>query len=300
MSEIPEDVRRLARERDAARTAKDYARADAIRAEIAALGFEVRDTPSGGAAVPKPRVVAVDPGTIANELDEPPGVSVSLHLLYEGFRSDVERFLGGIGRYSTRDDYEVVLVDNAHPDGEWLGGVAGGRVRVLHLDRELGWAEARNAGLKTSRGRIVVLVDLSLEPTGDVLGPTIEAFEDPEVGVAGPFGLVSEDLREFTTSAGPEVDAVEGYFLATRRELLAKGLIHSKFKWYRHADIDLSFQIRALGTRAMVVPIPVAKHVHRGWEGLDEAEQTRRSKRNFYTMLDRWKHHHELLISHRP
>ena len=110
-----------------------------------------------------------------------------------------------------------------------------------------------------------MLADLAVEPTGDVLGPLAEAFEDPSVGVAGPWGIVSADMREFTESPGPEVDAVEGYLLATRRELLARGLMHEKFRWYRHADIDLSFQLRALGKRAVVVPLPAAKHTHRGW-----------------------------------
>jgi cysteinyl-tRNA synthetase len=35
--------------RDAAREAKDFTRADAIRAELASLGVEVQDTPGGGA-----------------------------------------------------------------------------------------------------------------------------------------------------------------------------------------------------------------------------------------------------------
>jgi cysteinyl-tRNA synthetase len=298
MSETPAEVERLLRERDAARGSKDYARADSIRDEIAALGFEVRDAPDGATAVKKALYGVVDPAGIRSELDAAGSCAISLHLLYEGFRADVERFLAGLAHCAGRD-YEVVLVDNAHADGEWLEGLGGDRVRVLHLARELGWAEARNAGLKTSRGRIVALVDLSVEPTGDILAPVLRAFDDPAVGVAGPWGLVSEDLREFSSSDGPEVDAIEGYFLATRRELLAKALIHPKFRWYRHADIDLSLQIRSYGAKAVVVPVPAARHVHRGWDGLDEAERTKRSKRNFYIMLDRWKHQHGLLLSHR-
>jgi cysteinyl-tRNA synthetase len=40
-------VRQLAVERDQARVAKDWARADEIRAQMEAAGFEVRDTPDG-------------------------------------------------------------------------------------------------------------------------------------------------------------------------------------------------------------------------------------------------------------
>lgn len=44
---IPRDILALARERDAARNAKDFAAADALRDEIAAKGYVVTDAPSG-------------------------------------------------------------------------------------------------------------------------------------------------------------------------------------------------------------------------------------------------------------
>ncbi len=43
----PAEVAALAEERDAARAARDFARADALRDEIAALGWDVRDTAQG-------------------------------------------------------------------------------------------------------------------------------------------------------------------------------------------------------------------------------------------------------------
>jgi cysteinyl-tRNA synthetase len=41
------DAERLLREREEARAARDFATADARRDELAALGWEVRDTPEG-------------------------------------------------------------------------------------------------------------------------------------------------------------------------------------------------------------------------------------------------------------
>jgi cysteinyl-tRNA synthetase len=299
VTEVPSDVERLLAEREQARKAKDFALADSLRHRIAELGFEVKDTPSGATVAPRRRYEAVDPTRLESALDSPAEVDFTIQLLYEGFPGDVERFLRGLDRHCAAHSYEVVLVDNASGDGDRLSELASERVRLLHLDRALGWAQARNAGLKTSRGRIVILADLSVEPTGDVLAPLRAALDDPSVGVAGPWGIVSDDLREFTESAGPEVDAIEGYLLATRRELLADGFLHEKFRWYRHADIDFSFQIRALGTKALVVPVPAAKHTHRGWDALDSEERAKRSKRNWYVFLDRWKHHHGMLLSHR-
>jgi cysteinyl-tRNA synthetase len=47
--EVPADVLARAAELDAARAAKDYARADAIRAELQAAGWIVETTPNGTA-----------------------------------------------------------------------------------------------------------------------------------------------------------------------------------------------------------------------------------------------------------
>ncbi len=44
---IPSDVQELLRERERARAARDFARADALRAQIQGRGFAVRDTPEG-------------------------------------------------------------------------------------------------------------------------------------------------------------------------------------------------------------------------------------------------------------
>ena len=294
MSE-PVDVQRLLRERDHARATKDFARADTLRAQIERAGFTIRDTPTGAVAEPRARLETANPATIPNSLSEPPTVEFSFNLLYEGFREDVQRFLEGFSRHNDTARAEIVIVDNASPDGDWLEGLQ--QARILHLDRTLGWAAARNAGLKTSRGEILVLVDLSIEPTGDMLTPLRLSFQTPSVGIAGPFGLVSADMRSWDPSEGPDVDAVEGYLLATRRAVLADELICEKFKWYRNADIDLSLQIRSKGRDAVAVPLPVIKHVHRGWEALDEAGRARLSKRNHYILFDRWKHRMDLLLS---
>jgi cysteinyl-tRNA synthetase len=45
--EVPDQVRRLVEEREAARESGDYATADAKRAESASHGWIVRDTPEG-------------------------------------------------------------------------------------------------------------------------------------------------------------------------------------------------------------------------------------------------------------
>jgi cysteinyl-tRNA synthetase len=51
-SEVPDEVQRLAVEREQARAARDWELADKLRAAIAALGWEVRDGPAGPELLP--------------------------------------------------------------------------------------------------------------------------------------------------------------------------------------------------------------------------------------------------------
>jgi cysteinyl-tRNA synthetase len=46
-NDLPEEIRTLVRQREKARTDKDFITSDAVRLQIEALGFEVTDTPEG-------------------------------------------------------------------------------------------------------------------------------------------------------------------------------------------------------------------------------------------------------------
>lgn len=299
MSQIPREVEQLLEQRAAARADKDYARADELRDRIDALGYVVRDAPGGATLEPKPSFESVDPASLPDELSKPASLAWSIHLLYEGFPDDLERCLRGFEQHHEMTRVEVIVIDNASGDSQRIETLAKPRawVRCLHFDRELDWAAARNAGLRCSRGELVALMDLSIEPTGEILAILAGALADPDVAVAGPFGLVSDDLMSWREADGPAAAAIEGYLLATTREqLVLAGLIDERFRWYRNADIDLSFALRGSGGRAAVVALPVAKHAHRGWDALEEDERARRSKRNHRIFLDRWRDRTDLLV----
>ena len=51
--DTPAEVRELVEARAVARTARDFTRADALRDELAALGWDVVDGPDGSQARPK-------------------------------------------------------------------------------------------------------------------------------------------------------------------------------------------------------------------------------------------------------
>lgn len=94
------------------------------------------------------------------------------------------------------------------------------------------------------------------------------------------------------------MDAIEAYLLAVRREQIVAGLRFDRgFKFYRTADIELSFQVKAQGLRVVVTPAPATRHEHRMWASTSEADRERYSKRNFYRFLDRWRGRHDLTVA---
>jgi cysteinyl-tRNA synthetase len=197
---------------------------------------------------------------------------------------------------------ELVVVDNASPPASqaWLDSWSADRpdVRVVRFPTRLGYAAARNAGVRWARGYAVVLLDTSVELTGDAFGPLLEILRRAAVGAAGAWGVRTHDLRRFNESEEVEVDALEGYCFAFLRERLREiGFMDEKFKYYRNCDLDYSFAFRARGYRlCRVAGLPLIRHEHRGWTSLPEAERDRLSKRNFYRFLDKWRDRTDLLV----
>jgi Glycosyl transferase family 2 len=301
MSDVPDEVRRLAAEREERRRDRDFAAADALRDRIGELGYAVVDGLEGyrlePAPVRAPSPQRVRPEDVASVLDEPASFDVSVHWVVEGWPDDVRRGTDAFATHSGDRRVQFVVADVTGLDA----GAFGDGVELLSLVEGTGWAAARNAGLKRSRGSIVVVVDGSIEPTGDVLGPLERALDDPTVGVCGPFGIVTSDLSEFEPSEGPDVDAVEGYLMAFRRDVLAEsGLFDERFRWYRTADIELSFRVKDRGLRVVVVPVPLTKHEHRMWSRTSPDERARLSKRNYNRFLDRFRGRFDLTVRGAP
>lgn len=295
MTAVPDEVRALAAERDERRRAKDYAAADALRERIAGLGFAVVDSPEGPRFEPIELEVPsrLHPHEVESLLDEPPTADASVHWVVEGWPEDVVRALTGFRSNEGGRDVQYVVADVTETDPATYGE----GVEVLALEAGTGWGAARNAGLKRSRGRIVLVMDGSIEPTGDVFGPIAETLSDDTVGVCGPYGISTSDLREFHDSRGPEVDAVEGYLMAFRRDLIRDvGLFDERFKWYRTADIECSFRVKDAGYRAVLVDVPVDRYEHRMYQSTPPAERDRLSKRNYYRFLEHFRGRFDLLV----
>jgi cysteinyl-tRNA synthetase len=301
--EPPSEITELARQRAQARAARRYAEADALRERIADAGWTVRDTPQGWTLEPEASEPShlrerSAPGDVPSLLDAPPTADATLHWVCEGWPEDIARAVASFRSHAGGREVGYVVADVTGVEPE----VFGEGVEVVSLEAGTGWAAARNAGLRRSTGRVVFALDGSIEAMGDVFGPLESALADDAVGIAGPFGIVTNDLREFDEAPGPgPCDAVEGYLMAMRRERLRDaGLFDEKFKWYRTADIEYSFRVKDLGLATTVVDVPVRKHEHRMWHATDPATRERLSKRNYYRFLDRWRDRWDLVLDPEP
>ncbi|HET6381530.1 MAG TPA: glycosyltransferase [candidate division Zixibacteria bacterium] len=300
-AQLPPEVAALLEERARARAARDFERADVLRDRLHDLGWEPVDHPGGrSTARPRPtgrgRGEGYLPGAAASLLEEPATLPASVVAMVDDHPEDLARFADGLRRHPPALGWELLVVANA-PSGE-LPALDPLPAQVLPTAERVGWADAANLGMRRARGAVIVLVDTSIEPVGDWLTPLVAAFDDPGVGMAGPWGVTSADARQFQAAPPGEVDAVEAYCLAVRREALrAVGGFDHRFRFYRNADLDLSFAIRDAGWRAIRTgPLPLAQHEHRGWTAHDAAERDRLSRRNFYRFLKRWGKRPDLLL----
>jgi GT2 family glycosyltransferase len=300
----PPEIHALLRKRSAARAEHDWQRADALRDQMRELGWEAVDAPGGSTVRPllANAVVAAgyaDDADLASILDQPAEVDCSLVMVADDHPADLARLLAALERQPQHAELELAVVANA-PAGDLPALPAG--ATLLRLRERVGWADAVNLGLRRSRGEVLVLLDTSLEPTGDFVGPLLAAFDDDRVGIAGPWGVTSADGRQFEEAPPGEVDAIEGYCLAMRRAALRQvsGFDH-RFRFYRNADLDLSFAVRASGwTAVRTEALPLTRHEHRGWAAHDDAERDRLSRRNFYRFLKHWGDRRDLLLNPGP
>jgi cysteinyl-tRNA synthetase len=289
-----------------------YRSSDMMRESIEVEGFRVHDTPDGSQVYARGTIDPVArPDVITNVreveamLHAPDEYEFSINLLAWDNADEIERAVQSVINCKGNRVIEIVLVDNGSSDGtaavvERLAHEYP-EVHPLGSDQWGGVGAGRDAGLLFSQGRIVVVLGNHIEVTGDIFTPIERALNDLEVGLVGGWGVRSGDLRDFESSMGPEVDAVEAYLLAFRRaEIDRVGMFDEKFRFYRHIDLEYSLRFLDRGMKNIVVPeirANTIEHEHRLWYHTPSDERERKSKRNFYRFLHRWGDRRELLIA---
>jgi len=308
----PQAVEDAARRRSDARAARDWDTADRLRAVIEAAGWRVVDA---GTAYRLERASPPDvdvageirygrSDAVPSRLDEPETGLASVVLVASPDGTATAAVLDAL-RSTLPDGVDVVIVADGLPNAA-LAGVApvadgteskdGPSIELVRTSEPLGHAAALNAGIRRCASPIVVVLDPSVLAKGDVVTPLVAVLEDSQVALAGPFGLVSSDLRRFEEALDGDGVAIQGYLMAFRRaDFVARGPLDEGFRFYRNLDIWWSLVLRDEGQdtaprRALIVPgLPLERTETRAWTSTPEAVRERLSKRNFYRVLDRFR-----------
>lgn len=308
--------------RATARGVHDWAEADRLRVAIEAAGWKIVDRGTDFALSP---VAALDVAegrrvrygssrNVPARLEEAPAGVATIIVTATDWTNDVERALAGLRAWSPSGTSIVVVANAPSIEQEAALDALDGRppeagpqadvsIEIVWTSERLGHASATNVGLRRAGGPVAILLDASVEPTGDIVTPLVRALEDPTVAVAGGWGIVSSDLRRFEDAPAGDVDAIEGYCQAFRRDdYAARGPLDEHFAFYRNLDIWWSLVLRDGGPdhparRALRLDgLPIVRHEHRGYTSVPETERDRLSKRNFYRILDRFGARRDLLV----
>jgi Glycosyl transferase family 2 len=319
---IPDDILSAAHARSKARAERDWPEADRLRAAIEGAGWRIVDRGTDFALSPATAADETDGGrvrygssrNVPSRLEEPSTGLATTILLATDWPDDLRRALDALRTTSPAGTSVVIVADGpSAAQAEALETLAAGvstggdhpdpPIDVVWTSERLGHAAAVNAGMRRVTAPVAVLMDTSVEPTGDVVSPLVRALDDPSVAVAGGWGITSGDLRKFEDAPAGEVDAIEGYLQAFRRaDYAARGPLDERFRFYRNLDIWWSLVLRDEGEqnaprRAIRLDgLPAVRHDHRGYTSLPDDERDRQSKRNFYRIINRFGSRRDLLV----
>jgi len=228
---------------------------------------------------------------VPSRLEEPATGFATVVFLASSDAEQNRRSLGALESVLPRGADVVVVADRvAPPDGAAAH-------EVVRTSASLGRGAALNVGVRRARASIVVVLDPSIVPLGDIVTPLVEQLRDSTVAIAGPFGLMSPDLRRFEevmlAAAPVDVTAVGGQLMAFRRaDAAARGPVDEGFRFYQGLDVWWSLVLRDEGEgqaprRAVALPaLELQRAEPAAWGKTPAKERDRLSRRNAYRILD--------------
>ena len=189
-------------------------------------------------------------------------------------------------RAQSRQDFEIILVDNGSSDGSQAYVRAHfPEVRLLELGANQGFTGACNAGYAAARGELIILLNNDTAVDPNWLAAIVDAFaRGPEVGavaskmllfdqrdrfhtagdyyridgVPGNRGVWAQDTGQYDVEL--EVFSACGGAAAYRRRMLAEiGFLDPDF-FFSCEDVDLAWRAQLAGWRVRYVPTAVVYH----------------------------------------
>lgn len=301
MTSVPESVIELARERQAARAAKDFAKSDQLRDEILLQGFEVLDKDGGfsfRAKSPFPVFERIGDLRIFTDKKFP----ITIGLILEGFIEDGITTIKAIKKFSPTDTAILVIISGAQDQFE-IASELDDRTFIAQINVAPGWGEAANVLLKLAPSEYLVIMDPSTIFTGDAITPTRELLQKGEysaVGWRGGLVNIEDEWRSVDDKGEGEVDVLFSYFMALNVEhALGAGGFNARAIYYRNADIEFSLRLRQSRGRLLQLELPLTQARHHGYYDTNEAYRDEQSKKTYDRILERFRGKTEILVERR-
>jgi len=148
--------------------------------------------------------------------------------------------LQSLQAFSQTVSYEIIVVDNASPDGS-TDGLAQQfpGIKILSQPTNLGFGAGNNAGSKVAKGEFLLLLNPDTCLTEEILPHLLEIMADPTVGIVGPKLLNLDGSLQLSTS--PAI-SIWGEYRAQKRLLdmqipARQGAIAQEFTTVHPVDI---------------------------------------------------------------
>lgn len=281
------------------------------RLYLKAHGLAARTPPT--TPVPESIVVAAAPAPkqVAFVTDSVPLVSIVIPVF--GRLSTTLRCLESIASAPTAVGYEVIVVDDASPDGsaDALAEIDG--VRLIAHSENLGYLHSTNDGAAVARGEFLVLLNNDTTVTAGWLDALVEAAADPQVGAVGakllyPDGSLSEAGGIVFADGSPwiygrgddpadpryawlrEVDYCSAACLLVRRNSWTQlAGFDPRYEPAYYEDTDLCFRLREHGQKVVYQPKAVVVHEEGGTHGASTDDLGLRLRaHNHVKFVGRW------------
>lgn len=181
---------------------------------------------------------------------------------------------------------EIIVVDNGSVDGsvEFLKENYS-KIKVVQLNKNIGWSPANNEGMKLARGNIIVCLSNDMEVHPKWLKEIEKVMNsDPKIGIIQCNSLSMWDRKTLDSSMNyldrfgysygyapsnhpQEVFFAEGMAFAVKEEVVKNIGMLDDYYFMEYDDMDFSWRARLAGYKVYFLPSAIVYHARGGTVG---------------------------------